>query len=89
MTIGTIRQSLVCSALDHRLAGLRFVLVESLEPGDGNSTWVVAVDPLGAGTGSVVMLTYGDAAREACGNARLPIDAAVIGILDAVPEALA
>jgi len=43
---------------------------------------IVAVDQLGAGDGQLVLITQGSSARMADGCAKMPIDAAVVGIVD-------
>ena len=45
---------------------------------------VVAVDSVGAGEGEIVLFAQGSSARQAEGMKNLPIDAAVIGIVDRV-----
>ncbi|QYY35612.1 EutN/CcmL family microcompartment protein [Ruficoccus sp. ZRK36] len=50
---------------------------------DGSST-VIAVDRLGAGVGEMVLFCSGSSARQAEGMKPLPVDAAVIGIVDTV-----
>jgi ethanolamine utilization protein EutN len=45
---------------------------------------VVAVDSLGAGVDEVVLFCQGSSARHAAGMKTLPIDAAVVGIVDTV-----
>lgn len=70
----------------YRLLLLRPQLVDPADPGkfrDGSNT-VVAVDTLGAGTGELVMFCQGSSARQAEGLKALPIDAAVVGIVDNV-----
>jgi ethanolamine utilization protein EutN len=54
---------------------------ESFRPGQNT---VVAVDALGAGTGEWVLFCQGSSARQASGLKELPVDAAVIGIVDRV-----
>jgi ethanolamine utilization protein EutN len=45
---------------------------------------IVAVDNVGAGEGDLVMFCQGSSARQAAGLKPLPIDAAVIAIIDSV-----
>jgi microcompartment protein CcmK/EutM len=44
----------------------------------------VAVDTLGAGQGQMVLVVQGSSARMTPGTEKLPIDAAIIGIVDQV-----
>jgi ethanolamine utilization protein EutN len=47
-----------------------------------NKNFLVAVNTVHARTGEEVLVAYGSGARNALGNQRLPIDAAVVGIID-------
>lgn len=69
-----------------RLLLLRPQLADPANPGklrDGSNT-VVAVDRLGAGEGEMVLFCQGSSARQAEGLKVLPIDAAIVGIVDEV-----
>ena len=69
-----------------RLLVLRPQVVDPANPGqlrDGSNT-VVAEDRLGAGTGEMVLFCSGSSARQTDGMKQLPVDAAVIGIVDTV-----
>ncbi len=50
----------------------------------GGSNTIVAVDVVGAGVGELVMFCQGSSARLAGGLKELPVDAVIIGIVDAV-----
>ena len=45
---------------------------------------IVAVDTVGAGEGELVMFAQGSSARQADGLKALPVDAAIVGIVDSV-----
>ena len=65
---------------------LRPMLVDEAQPAKvrpGANT-IVAVDALGAGVGDLVLFCQGSSARQAAGMKSLPIDAAVIGLVDTV-----
>ena len=65
---------------------LRPLTIEGENPpkfAEGKNT-VVAVDNCGAGVGQLVLFTQGSSARQATGMKELPIDAAVIGLVDKV-----
>lgn len=69
-----------------KLLLLRPQLVDPEDPSkfrDGSNT-VVAVDSLGAGIGEMVLFVQGSSARQAQGMKTLPVDAAVVGIVDSV-----
>jgi ethanolamine utilization protein EutN len=70
------------------LHGLKLLLVAPLDPSTGadagGAVPYVAVDLAGAGTGEVVVVTRGSAARVHTGGDTVPTDAAVIAIVDSV-----
>ena len=69
-----------------KLLLLRPMLVDDKDPSafkPGSNT-VVAVDSVGAGEGEMVLFAQGSSARQAEGMKNLPVDAAVIGIVDQV-----
>jgi len=69
-----------------KLLLLRPMLVDDADPSQfkpGSNT-VVAVDSAGAGEGEMVLFVQGSSARQAEGMKNLPVDAAVIGIVDQV-----
>ena len=43
---------------------------------------IVAMDPLGCGTGQLVLISQGSSARMAEGCGKMPVDAVVIGLVD-------
>jgi len=69
-----------------KLLLLRPQLVDEKNPKqfrNGQNT-IIAVDNVGAGEGELVMFSQGSSARQAEGLKPLPIDAAVIAIIDSV-----
>ncbi|KAF0096054.1 MAG: ethanolamine utilization protein EutN/carboxysome structural protein Ccml [Puniceicoccaceae bacterium 5H] len=70
----------------HRLLLLRPMLVDDKDPSKfrpGSNT-VVAVDPIGAAHDEMVLFVQGSSARQADNLKALPVDAAIIGIVDSV-----
>ena len=70
----------------HKLLLLRPMLVDESDPAKfrpGSNT-LVAVDAMGAGNGELVLFCQGSSARQTSGMKQLPIDAAVVGIVDSV-----
>ena len=70
----------------HKLLLLRPMLVDESDPAKfrpGSNT-LVAVDAMGAGNGELVLFCQGSSARQTSGLKKLPIDAAVVGIVDSV-----
>lgn len=69
-----------------RLLILRPMLADADAPATlkGGANTVVAVDSLGAGEGEMVLFVQGSSARKCTGFGAMPIDAAVVGIVDTV-----
>ena len=69
-----------------KLLLLRPQLVDENDPTQfrNGANTIVAVDNVGAGEGELVMLCQGSSARQAEGLKPLPVDAAVIAIVDSV-----
>ena len=91
MYLAKVIGQVVATQKDDKLRGskllvLRPLQVDSSNPANlvENKNTVVAVDNCGAGVGQVVMFCQGSSARQAYGMKELPIDAAVIGLVDSV-----
>ena len=70
----------------HKLLLLRPMLVDESDPAKfrpGSNT-IVAVDAMGAGNDELVIFCQGSSARQTSGLKQLPVDAAVVGIVDSV-----
>ena len=63
------------------LSGVKFLLAE-VKGGSRAGEIMVVVDMIGAGIGDRVIVTTGSAARRMMENDDMPVDAAVIGIVD-------
>lgn len=69
-----------------RLLLVRPMLVDDKDPSKfkpGSNT-IVAVDPIGAARDEVVLFVQGSSARQAANLKALPVDAAIVGIVDSV-----
>ena len=69
-----------------KLLMLRPQLIDEADPTrfrNGANT-IVAVDTVGAGEGSLVMFCQGSSARQAGGLRQIPVDAAVVAVVDSV-----
>ncbi|EDY80704.1 Ethanolamine utilization protein EutN/carboxysome structural protein Ccml [Verrucomicrobiia bacterium DG1235] len=69
-----------------KLLMVRPMLIDPENPSqfkEGSNT-IVAIDTLGAGEGELVMLAQGSSARQADGLKELPVDAAIVGLVDTV-----
>ncbi len=74
------------SMVGRKLLLVRPKLVDESDPSkfrDGVNT-IVAVDTVGAGEGELVMVFQGSPARQAGGLKTIPVDAAVVAIVDSV-----
>lgn len=63
------------------LVGLKFMLVEVLGGVDAGRL-IIAVDTIGAGFGERVLVCTGSSARRMLGRDDVPVDAAIVGIID-------
>lgn len=85
MLIGRIVGAAVSTAKDPSLTGHKLLLVrEADEKGASTGPVFVAVDGVGAGTGELVLVARGSAARHSAGTRDQPVDALVMGILDSM-----
>lgn len=91
MFLARVIGSVVSTKKDAAMTGrkllvLRPMLVDEADTGKfrpGQNT-IVAVDTLGAGKDEWVLFCQGSSARQASGLKALPVDAAVVGIVDRV-----
>ncbi|MBC2855075.1 EutN/CcmL family microcompartment protein [Cetobacterium sp. 2A] len=79
MIIGKVVGNVWSTRKDESLNGLKFLVIELRR--DEN---IIACDYIGAGVGDRVLITQGSSARKAMENEEIPIDAAVIGIIDEI-----
>lgn len=91
MFLARVQGQVVASQKDAAMAGMKLMIVEPLKvnytPGGGGDFEVtgraiVAVDRVGAGVGQLVLIVQGSSARMAEGCGKMPIDAAIIGLVD-------
>ncbi len=70
---------------DEALTGVKLMIVRRLnDSGTKGAEEFVAADFVGAGVGEKVIVATGSAARNACLDKEVPIDATIVGIVDAV-----
>lgn len=85
MLIARVVGSAVATVKDPRLTGLKLLLVRPASPGDEpHGEPFVAVDTVGAGSGELVLVARGSAARQTDRTGDCPTDAAIVGILDSL-----
>ena len=80
MLIGKVIGSVVATRKNEKLTGSKFLIVETIHGCEPKR--IVAVDNAGAGTGEIVLVTTGSAARACLDNPQIPVDAVIIGIVD-------
>ncbi|MGD7651815.1 MAG: EutN/CcmL family microcompartment protein [Verrucomicrobiales bacterium] len=91
MYLGKVIGSVVSTKKDESMIGRKLLMVRPMladadNPGQlkpGANT-IVAIDTLGAGEGELVMFAQGSSARQADGLKALPVDAAIVGLVDSV-----
>ncbi|MEJ7711675.1 MAG: EutN/CcmL family microcompartment protein [Pyrinomonadaceae bacterium] len=85
MIIARILGTVVSTQKDERLVGCKLLIVRPLNlDGSDASGYVVAVDTVGAGVDERVLVVAGSSARLAQGLKDVPVDAAIVGVIDHV-----
>jgi ethanolamine utilization protein EutN len=86
--VGTVIGTVVSTQKHAKLHGAKLLLVQpELPDGTAKGTVVLAIDSVGAGIGERVLLVIeGKAAGDALGRKGAPVDAAIIGIVDALEK---
>lgn len=86
MQVGTVVGTVVSTQKHAKLHGAKLLLVQpELPDGTAKGNVVLAIDSVGAGIGERVLLVIeGKAAGDALGRKGAPVDAAIIGIVDAL-----
>ena len=85
MIIAKVVGTVVATRKDERLVSNKLLVARPVDPSgkpDGNH--LVAVDTVDAGFGEIVLIVSGSSARMASGMKDCPVDAAIVGIVDAV-----
>jgi ethanolamine utilization protein EutN len=79
--VGTV----VATRKDQRLVSNKLLVARPVDPrGKPDGGYLVAVDTVDAGVGETVLIVSGSSARLASGLKDCPVDAAVVGIVDAI-----
>ncbi len=85
MLLAKIVGTVVATRKDPRLVSSTLLVVRPMDPrGKAEGNYLVAIDTVDAGVGETVLVVSGSSARMAAGLKDCPVDAAVIGIVDAV-----
>lgn len=83
MRIARVTGTVTATVKEPSLAGTKLLVVASDAPDHS----FVAADTCGAGVGDLVLVTTGSAARLSSGTGTLPVDAAIIAVVDHVEMA--
>ena len=85
MQLARVIGDVVATRKDENLHGVTLLVLQPLAA-DGSKAGrtLVAVDTMGAGVGETVLIVSGSSARMAAGMKDCPVDAAIVGIVDAV-----
>ena len=88
MLLAKIVGTVVATRKDPRLVSNKLLVARPIDPrGAVDGAPLVAVDTVDAGVGETVLIVSGSSARMASGMKDCPIDAAIVGIVDAVEVA--
>lgn len=86
MILGRVIGTVVSTCKDEKLIGKKLLIVEPLQIRDLKQKGdpVVAVDTVGAGESEVVLMVAGSSARQTDKTDKIPVDAAIMAIVDSV-----
>jgi len=85
MLLAKIVGTVVATRKDPRLVSNKLMVVRAIDPrGTANGNYLVAIDTVDAGVGETVLVVSGSSARMASGLKDCPVDAAIVGIIDAI-----
>ena len=85
MLLAKIVGTVVATRKDQRLVSNKLLVARPVDPrGKPDGGYLVAVDTVDAGVGETVLIVSGSSARLASGLKDCPVDAAVVGIVDAI-----
>ena len=85
MTLGRVVGTVVATRKDDRLLSSKLLVARPMDPrGKPEGNYLVAVDTVDAGVGETVLIVSGSSARMAAGLKDCPVDAAIVGIVDAI-----
>lgn len=85
MLLARVVGTVVATRKDPRLVGNKLLVVRPIDPsGKAEGGYLVAVDTVEAGAGETVLVVSGSSARMASGMKDCPVDAAIVGIIDAI-----
>ncbi len=85
MILARVVGTIVATRKDPRLEGRKLLIIKPISAeGKDEAGYVIAVDTVGAGFKETVIAVSGSSARMADGCKDLPVDSAIVGIVDTV-----
>jgi len=85
MILARVVGTVVATRKDPRLEGKKLLIVKPVSPeGQDEAGYLIAVDTVSAGFKERVLVVAGSSARMAEGCKDLPVDSAIVGIVDDV-----
>lgn len=85
MIIGKVVGKLWSTRKDEKLNGQKFLIVKTMRNKEEmDNSMLVCADSVGAGTGDLVLIVKGGSARVSVGDKEIPIDTAIVGIIDTI-----
>jgi ethanolamine utilization protein EutN len=85
MLLARVVGTVVATRKDERLNGRKLLVARLVdEQGQDLKSHLITVDTVGAGVGEIVLIVQGSSARMAEGCKDMPVDAAIVGIVDTV-----
>ena len=83
MILGKVVGTVWATRKDEQLVGMKLQIVQHVELDLSlKSSFVVAVDSVGAGVGEIVLVAQGSSARQTTLTHNMPIDAIIMAIVD-------
>ena len=82
MLIGKVIGSVISTRKHENLIGNKFLVVQLVQGMSAQTDKLLAIDTVGAGIGDYVMVVTGSGARISVNVREMPIDAAIVGIID-------
>lgn len=83
MQLGKVVGTIWATRKDEKLIGLKLLIVRHVELDYSlKSSYIVAVDSVGAGAGEIVLVTTGSSARQSELTDSKPVDAVISAIVD-------
>lgn len=85
MELARVEGNVVSTAKNDRLDGYKLLLVNLIGPDlKPTSSYLVAVDSVGAGEGEIVIVVRGSSARQSAQLTNVPTDSSIVAIVDSI-----